>query len=336
MKVAVIGTTAWGTTLAIMLSRHGLRVTLWARSEGESQKLSQARESPRLPGISFPKGLQVTASLEETLTEAAMVILAVPSQSMRDNARRLKDHLPKSVLVLSAAKGLELETTKRMSQVLAEELAPELASSICVLSGPNLSREIALGLPAATVVAAADHEVARRAQGIMALPLLRVYTQTDVVGVELGGTLKNIIALAAGMSDGLGFGDNAKATLVTRGLVEIAKLGVACGAKLQTFSGLAGLGDLVATCSSPLSRNRFVGQELAKGRRLSEVLSALEGTAEGVTTTVAARERARQLGVEMPITEQVYQVLFGGRSVREAVPALMGREPKHELGGLGL
>ncbi len=336
MKTAIIGTTAWGTTLGIALSRDGRKVALWARSEEEYQQLHQGRECPRLPGIPFPDGLQVVASLEETLNDAALVILAVPSATMRDNVRRIRDHLPDSMLVLSAAKGLEVETTKRMSQVLEEELPPELATNICVLSGPNLSREIAHGQPATTVIAAQDHEVAKRAQGIMALPLFRVYTQTDVIGVELGGTLKNIIALAAGMSDGLGFGDNAKASLVTRGLVEIARLGVACGARLQTFSGLAGLGDLVATCFSSLSRNRFVGQELAKGRSLSEILSSMEGTAEGINTTVAARKMAQQLGVEMPITEQVYQVLFEELEVRKAVPALMERELKHELMELGL
>jgi glycerol-3-phosphate dehydrogenase (NAD(P)+) len=186
------------------------------------------------------------------------------------------------------------------------------------------------------VVAAHDHEVAKRVQGIMASPSFRVYTQTDVIGVELGGSLKNIIALAAGMCDGLAYGDNAKASLMTRGLAEIARLGVAAGANAATFSGLAGLGDLVATCSSPLSRNRYVGEELAKGRKLSEILSSMRGTAEGIDTTIAATKMAKQLSVEMPITEQVYKVLFEGLEVKKAVPALMERKPKRELFGLGL
>ena len=334
MKIAIIGTTAWGTTLGAILSRQGWKATLWALSEEESRKLNRDRENPRLPGIPLPQGLEVTASLERVLDGVGLVILAVPSQTMRQNIRRIKRHLEKSMFIMSAAKGLEAETAKRMSQVIAEELAPELEANICVLSGPNLSREIARGLPATTVVAAQDHEVAKRVQEIMASPVLRVYTHTDVIGVELGGALKNIIALAAGMSDGLGFGDNAKASLLTRGLAEITRFGVACGAKPHTFFGLAGLGDLVATCASPLSRNHFVGEELAKGRPLAEILSSMKGTAEGVHTTLAARRMAQELGVEMPITEQVYQVLFEGLEVKKAVPALMERELKHELSGL--
>lgn len=336
MKVAIIGTTAWGTTLGVMLSRQGWKAMLWAQSEDESRKLNRNRENPRLPGIPLPQGLEVTASLERALDGVGLVILAVPSQTMRQNMCRIKEHLEKPMFILSAAKGLEAETAKRMSQVMAEELAPEPAANICVLSGPNLSGEIARGLPATTVVAAQDHEVAKRVQEIIASPMLRVYTQTDVIGVELGGALKNIIALAAGMSDGLGFGDNAKASLVTRGLAEITRFGVACGAKAHTFFGLAGLGDLIATCASPLSRNRFVGQELAKGHPLAEILSSMKGTAEGINTTVATRKMAQELGVEMPITEQVYQVLFEGLEVAKAVPALMERELKHELSGLEL
>jgi glycerol-3-phosphate dehydrogenase (NAD(P)+) len=222
-----------------------------------------------------------------------------------------------------------------MSQVIAEELA-EISPHICVLSGPNLSEEVARGLPATAVVAAAEQGVAERVQAIMASPRFRLYTQTDVIGVELGGALKNIIALAAGMCDGLGYGANTKASLVTRGLAEITRLGVACGASPLTFSGLAGMGDLVATCFSPLSRNRSVGEALAKGQSLPDALSSVRGTAEGVDTTVVARKSARQLGVEMPIAEQVYKVLFEGLEVEEAVPALMEREVKHELHGLGL
>ena len=331
MKIAIIGTTSWGTTLGVMLGRHRLGVMLWAQSEDEARRLTEARENPRLPGIAFPQGLEVTASLEKALDGAGLVILAVPSGAMRQNVFRIRGYLEKSMLILSAAKGLEAETAKRMSQVIAEELDPALVSNICVLSGPNLSREIAHELPATTVVAAEDHGVAKSVQEIMASPMFRVYTQTDVIGVELGGALKNIIALGAGMSDGLGYGANAKASLVTRGLVEIASLGVAAGAKPQTFFGLAGLGDLVATCFSPLSRNRLVGQELAKGRNLSEILSSMAGTAEGINTTVAARKMARKLGVEMPITEQIYQVLFAGLEIRKAVEALMERELKHEL-----
>jgi len=334
-KVAIIGTTGWGTTLAIMLSRKGLAVSLWARTEEEAERLNREKGNTiRLPGFPFPEGLQATASLDETLDKAGLVIFAVPSQNMRRNVRLAKEHLDSSMLILSVAKGLEVESVKRMSQVISEEIAPRLHPNICVLSGPNLSREIARGLPAVTVVAAYDAAVAARVQKIMATPLFRVYTNTDVVGVELGGALKNIIALAAGMVDGLEYGNNTKAGLITRGLAEITRLGVAAGANPLTFAGLAGLGDLVATCASPLSRNRFVGQELAKGRDLKGILSSMTGIAEGVTTTVAALKLANGLNEEMPIAEQVFRVLFKGLDVRQAVSELMVRELKHELAGI--
>jgi glycerol-3-phosphate dehydrogenase (NAD(P)+) len=330
--VAVIGTTDWGTTLGIMLGRKGMQVRLWARTGEEAEKLNREREnSARLPGFQFPQGLGATASLDTALDKAGLVILAVPAQTMRNNVRSVRDHLDSSMLILSVAKGLELDTAERMSEVISEEIDARFHSNICVLSGPNLSREIARGLPATTVVAAHDAGVAARVQGIMASPLFRVYVNTDVVGVELGGVLKNVIALAAGMIDGLGYGDNTKAGLITRGLAEITRLGVAAGAKPLTFAGLAGLGDLVATCSSPLSRNRFVGQELARGRRLAEIAASMAGTAEGVTTTVAALKLAAELGVEMPIAQQVHRVLYEGLDVGRGVSELMERELKHEF-----
>jgi glycerol-3-phosphate dehydrogenase (NAD(P)+) len=334
-RVAVIGTTSWGTTLAIMLSRKGLAVNLWARTEVEAERLKREKGNTiRLPGFPFPEGLQATASLDEALDKAGLVIFAVPSQNMRHNVRLVREYLDSSMLILSVAKGLEVESVKRMSQVLSEEIKTRLHPNICVLSGPNLSGEIARGLPAVTVVASYDAAMAARVQKIMATPLFRVYTNTDVVGVELGGALKNIIALAAGMVDGLEYGNNTKAGLITRGLAEITRLGVAAGANPLTFAGLAGLGDLVATCASPLSRNRFVGQELAKGRDLKGILSSMTGIAEGVTTTVAALKLASELNVEMPIAEQVFRVLFKGLDVRQAVSELMVRELKHELAGI--
>jgi glycerol-3-phosphate dehydrogenase (NAD(P)+) len=245
----------------------------------------------------------------------------------------MKGHIAKGVPILSAAKGLEVDTTKRMTQVIYEEIDPAYRHNICVLSGPNLSTEIVHGLPATTVIAAQDTAVAKRAQGIMASATFRVYTNNDVIGVELGGALKNIVALAAGLSDGLGYGDNAKAALVSRGLAEISRLGVAMGANPLTFAGLAGLGDLVATCASPLSRNRFVGQELAKGRPLAEITASMINVAEGISTTVAARGMAREYGVDMPITEQVYRVLFEWLDVTKAMATLMGRELKSEMLG---
>lgn len=336
-KVAVIGTTTWGTTLAVLLARKGLAVYLWARSEAEAQGLNAAREHrERLPGVSFPSTLVVTADLEEGLKEAALVILAVPSQGMRENVQRLRRGLGASSLVLSAAKGLEIGSGARMVEVIAEELGATVLGRMAVLSGPNLAKEIAQGLPATTVVAAFRPEVAERVQSLMMTRRLRIYTHSDVIGVELGGALKNIIAIGAGACDGIGYGDNAKAAFITRGLAEITRLGVAAGANPLTFAGLAGVGDLLVTCSSPLSRNRYVGQELARGRPLAVILAELKQVAEGVPTTKAARALAQRLGVEMPITEQTYRVLFEGVGLQEAVAGLMEREAKHELAGMEL
>ncbi len=333
-KIAIIGTTIWGMTLGVVLANKGLQVRLWARTEQEASKLSEAGcNSALLPDITFPPQLSITSSLTETLADVKAVILAVPSQTMRQNIQLIAGHLEKSMLVVSAAKGLEIGSNKRMSQVIAEEIAPHFQSNICVLSGPNLSREIILGLPAATVVAAESETVARVAQKLLTTPNLCVYTNTDVVGVELGGALKNIIALGAGIADGLGYGDNAKAAFITRGLTEMTALGVALGVNPLTLSGLAGLGDLIATCASPLSRNHYVGVELTKGRSLEEITDSMDGVAEGVSTTIAARALAQRLGLEMPITEKIYQVLYEGVNPRQVVAEMMSAAARHELAG---
>jgi glycerol-3-phosphate dehydrogenase (NAD(P)+) len=331
-KIAVIGTTSWGTTIAVMLAANGLEVVLWARTEDEAARLNRDRENAaHLPAVSFPETLRTISSPAEALEGAALTILSVPSQTMRDNLNIIKDHLWGPTSILSLSKGIEIETTKRMSEVIAEELAPEFHHRIAVLSGPNFAKEVVLGLPTATVIAAADIKLAERIQKTISSPRFRAYVNDDIVGVELAGALKNIIALAAGMSDGFGYGDNTRAALITRGLAEITRLGVAAGARPPTFAGLAGIGDLVATCTSKLSRNRFVGQELARGRILQEILSSMNGIAEGVGTTAAARRLAKRLGVEMPVTEQVHRVLFEGLPVKDAVPALMERQLKREL-----
>jgi glycerol-3-phosphate dehydrogenase (NAD(P)+) len=271
--------------------------------------------------------------MSEALAEVKAVILAVPSQTMRQNIKLVAGHLDKSMLIMSAAKGLEIGSSKRMSQVIAEEIDPQFRSNICVLSGPNLSREILRDLPAATVVAAENEAVARIGRQLLAVPNLCIYTNTDVIGVELGGALKNIIALGAGMADGLGYGDNTKAAFMTRGLTEMAALGVALGANPLTFSGLAGLGDLIATCASPLSRNHYLGVELTKGRSLKEITGSMTGVAEGMTTTTVAWNLAQQLGMEMPITEKIYQVLYEGLDPRQGAVELMAAEARHELAG---
>jgi len=325
MKIAIIGTTAWGTTLGIMLARRGMEVALWARTKEEAERLDQARENTaRLPGVAFPEKLRPTDSLAEAISGASLVILAVPSQDMRTNIRQVKEHIQQSIPIMSAAKGLELDSAKRMSQVIAEELDPAHRSNICVLSGPNLSREIAQGLPASTVIAAENAPLAEKVKGIMSSPTFQVFISDDMVGVELGGALKNIIALGAGMADGLGYGNNAKAAYVARGLTEITRLGVAAGARPITFIGLACLGDLLATSSSPLSRNHTLGEGLARGRSLEEIKASMGSVVEGVPTTAAAMKLARELGVEMPITEQIYRVLFEGESPAEAMAELMG------------
>ncbi|HCP60144.1 MAG TPA: glycerol-3-phosphate dehydrogenase, partial [Dehalococcoidia bacterium] len=271
-KVAIIGTTTWGMTLGVVLAHKGLEVRLWARTEEEADELRKAGPGSVLPpDVTFPSQLSVTSSLDEALAEVKAVILAVPSQKMRQNVRLAAGYLKGSVLIVSAAKGLESGSNKRMSQVIGEEIKPRLQSNICVLSGPNLSQEIVHNLPAATVVASWDEAAARKAQRLLTTPNLCVYTNTDVIGVELGGALKNVIALGAGMVDGLGYGDNTKAAFITRGLTEISALGIALGASPVTLSGLAGLGDLIATCSSRLSRNHYVGEELTKGRSLTEI-----------------------------------------------------------------
>ncbi len=335
VQVGVVGTTSWGTTLAIVLARQGLDVRLWARTGPEAEALRSAGENRRfLPGVSFPPNLRVTSSLGEALHDAQLVIIAVPSRSLRANARQVRDAIAPGAVVVSAAKGLELDTGKRMSQVLEEELPPALHGGICALSGPNLAREIIEGKPSSTVIASRNEEAAREAQAIINSPRFRVYTNEDIIGVELGGALKNIIALGAGICDGLEYGDNAKAAFITRGLAEITRLGVAAGASPLTFAGLAGMGDLVATCCSRLSRNRYVGEQLAKGKTLREVRASMLNVAEGVDTTAAAVKLAQRLGVEMPITQATYSVLFDGVALEQAISALLGRAPRPEWAGM--
>ena len=334
LKVAIIGTTTWGTTLGITLGQKGVKVWLWARTEQEAEELRNKEPDPELsPEVSFPAELKITHDLAEALNEAKAVFLVVPSQSMRQNIKLVASHLDKSMLVVSAAKGLEIGSGKRMSQVIADEINPRFRSNICVLSGPNLAREVLCGLPAATVAAAQDGSVARKVQRLLTTPNLCVFTNTDIIGVELGGALKNIIALGAGIADGLGYGDNAKAAFMTRGLTEITALGVALGANPLTFSGLAGLGDVIATCASLLSRNHYVGVELTKGRSVTEILNTMNGVAEGVTTTLVARNLAHNLGLEMPITERVYRVLYENADPREVAEEMMGVNVRHELSG---
>lgn len=322
-KICVVGTTSWGTTLATVEARKGLDVYLWARTPEVARELQQRRENHAiLPGIAFPDKLKVTHNMDEALDGASAVIFAVPSQSMRRNCEAALPYLNRSTLVVSAAKGLELSTHMRMSQVISQVLYL-LPADICVLSGPNLATEIARGLPAASVVAAQHIWLAEASQQLLSAPHFYIATTDDVVGVELGGSLKNIIALGAGIADGLQLGDNAKAILITEGWAEITRLGVAMGASAGTFSGLAGLGDLIATCASPLSRNHFYGEHLARGRTLDEIAASTPHVAEGVPTTRAAHELGLELNVEMPIIHLMYALLYEGLTPQQAVAELM-------------
>ena len=332
-RVGVVGTTGWGTTLAVLLARLGHDVRLWARTPEEAHRLNVERENSRLiPGARFPRELVVTASPGEALSGADLVLLAVPSRAVRWNVRATAAHIPGGALVVSGTKGIEIETGKRMSELVAGEAPALPAASIGALSGPNLAREIAAGKPSSATVAFTSLEAAERAQSTLSSETFRVYRSDDLIGVELGGSLKNIIAIGAGIIDGLELGDNAKAAFVTRGLHEITRLGIALGARHDTFTGMTGMGDMIATAFSPLSRNRHVGEELAKGRRLQEILAAMDMTAEGVPTTRAAVALAEQHSVEMPIAEMTGRVLFDGFDPSRAIGELMRRAPAPERG----
>ncbi len=325
-KAVVVGATTWGTTLALVLADKGCSVTLLARDPEECGRLESARENSRfLPGVAFPSLLRVSSDAEEAVEGAPLTVIAVPSDRMRENVRRIGAYLNTDSVVVSASKGLELPSALRMTQAMAEELPTSLHPGICALSGPNLAKEILQGKPASTVVAGATREAAERAQATLLSRRFRVYTSSDVAGVELGGALKNIVALGAGICDGLEFGENAKSAFVTRGLAEIARLGVAAGAEPLTFAGLAGVGDVIATCASRLSRNRYVGEQLAQGRSWPEIRAAMDNVAEGVNATEAALKMAAGLNVEMPIAQTTYRVLFEGLSPSEAAAELMER-----------
>ena len=326
-RAAVVGTTAWGTMLAVHLARTGLPVTLVARSAQEAQALEAGRcHEGRLPGVPFPAALRVDAG-PQAVAGAPLVCFAVPSHTVAANAEALAKSIDARATVLSATKGIERETGRRMSQLLEAALP---GRSLSVLSGPNLAKEIAAGLPSTTVIASRDEslEALRRA---FHTDSFRVYTTDDVAGVELGGSLKNVIAIAGGMVDAFGYGNNAKAAILTRGLAEMTRLGVAAGASPITFQGLAGVGDLTATAYSPLSRNRRLGELIAGGSTLAQALATLGETAEGATTVPAALALARSLAVEMPITEGLQGILHGGVSPADAVRSLMLREPKPEF-----
>lgn len=331
VQIAVMGAGSWGTTLAKVFADAGNPVKLWSRRQEQAQRIQISRENhDYLPGLFLPNNIDATSDAAYALADADVVVLGVPSQTLRENLAKWKDLLGPETILLSLAKGVEKKTHLRMSEVIAE--VTELPSErIAVLSGPNLAREVALEQPAATVIACTDENNAKMIQAAVATNYFRPYTNTDVIGCEIGGACKNVIALACGMASGQGLGENTLATIITRGLAEIMRLGNAVGAEEKTFAGLAGLGDLVATCSSPLSRNRTFGDRLGRGDTLEQAQHATRGqVAEGVISSISVRDLARRNGVEMPITEAVYAVCHEGEKVDKIIRDLMGRSRKAE------
>jgi glycerol-3-phosphate dehydrogenase (NAD(P)+) len=334
MKVAVIGAGSWGTTVAALASANAPTV-LWARDPRVVERVNgEHRNEDYLSGIALPDALEATVSLETACLDADVVVMGVPSHGFRAVLADARGSISADAAVISLSKGLEQGTVLRMTQVIAEVLPDHPVDRIGVLSGPNLAREVALGQPTASVVALGDAELAKSLQALFMTLTFRVYTNPDVVGCEIAGALKNVIAIAAGIAHGLGYGDNTKAALITRGLAELARLGMALGGDPLTFSGLAGMGDLVATCTSDKSRNRTVGVALGQGRSLDEIVAEMKMVAEGVKSTEAVLALAQQEGLELPIAEQVGAVLYEGRKPEEIVPALMLRQAKAELGEL--
>jgi glycerol-3-phosphate dehydrogenase (NAD(P)+) len=330
-RIAVIGAGSWGTAVAVLAS-HNRPTVLWARRKDLADEINTAHtNSAYLAQRALPGDLQATASLEEAVTDADVVVMGVPSHGFRTVLSELAPAVRPGVPVISLTKGVEQDSLKRMTEVIVDVLPGHPAG---VLTGPNLAKEVLDGFPAATVVALADEGLCTELRPLFATPSFRVYTNYDVVGCEVGGALKNVMAIAAGMADGLGFGDNTKATLMTRGLNELTRLGVALGGQALTFAGLAGMGDLVATCMSRQSRNRHVGEELGKGRTLDEIISEMNMVAEGVKTSRAVVGLARSVGVEMPIAEEITAVLDGKKTVAQALAGLMERDAGHELEGI--
>jgi glycerol-3-phosphate dehydrogenase (NAD(P)+) len=329
--VAVVGAGSWGTAVASIAARN-VPAVLWARRpELAAQIRDEHVNGDYLPQVTLPESLHATSDLEEALRDAEVVVMGVPSHGFRDILGDAAAHIGDGVPVISLTKGVEQDTLKRMTEVVADVLPGHPAG---VLTGPNLAKEIMAGFPAASVVALADGQVCTDLQRLFATPTFRVYTNQDVVGCEVAGALKNVMAIAAGMADGLGFGDNTRAALITRGLAELSRLGIALGGDPLTFSGLAGMGDLVATCISRQSRNRHVGEELGKGRTIEDITTEMNMVAEGVKTSRAVCQLAAQHGVEMPIAEQVVAVLYDNRTAGDVIAALMQREAKAELHGI--
>jgi glycerol-3-phosphate dehydrogenase (NAD(P)+) len=333
-KIAVLGAGSWGIATSVLLSSNKHQVTLWEFDHLEMIKLSQKREhKEKLPGIKIPKEIEITDDLTSATWGAEMLALALPSHTVREVAKKLTMLDLNDPIIVNLAKGIENDTLCRISEILKEELPSNLHDKIATLSGPSHAEEVSKQIPTTVVVAGFQEEIAKKIQQAFMNPYFRVYTNSDIIGVELGGSLKNVIAIASGICDGMGLGDNSRGALVTRGLAEIVRLGERLGAKRETFAGLSGLGDLVTTCVSKYSRNRFVGEQIGKGKTLDQVLKEMTMVAEGIKTTRSAYQLSTKYEVEMPITQQVYQVLFEDRKPQQAIAELMTRDPKSEIWG---
>jgi len=330
VKVTVLGAGSWGTTLALVLNQNNHLVTCWSFDKNDVSSIIQDKENRKfLPGINIPDTIQFTNDLQESINPAEAIIVAIPSHAVRSVVQSIDLSDKEDLVWVNVAKGIENETLLRISEVI-EQVGQVSAQNIAVLFGPSHAEEVSREIPTAIVSASKNQETATLVQHLFMTPYFRVYANLDIVGVELGGALKNIIAVAAGICDGAGFGDNTKAALITRGLVEINRLGIKMGAKPDTFAGLSGMGDLIVTCTSKHSRNRYVGEQIGKGRTLQDVLNEMVMVAEGVKTTASAFELSEKEGVEMPITEQVYKTLFEGKPPGEAMRDLMTRASKIE------
>ena len=327
-KIAVIGSGGWGTAIAMLLVRQGFSVSLWSYKKEESDNLKKYKENkPFLPGVKLPDEISYTHNLEDAVNGAEIIFMVTPSSAVTATAKSLSPYVKEGTIIVNASKGLTSDTLERLSVAIEKEI-PQ--AEIAVMSGPSHAEEVARELPTTNVVASKNIEISQKIQDILMCDTFRVYTCTDMVGVELGGALKNVIALCAGVSDGMGLGDNTKAALMTRGMAEIARLGAAEGADIKTFSGLSGMGDLIVTCTSMHSRNRRAGILIGQGKTAEEAINEVKMVVEGITTAKAAYSLAKKNNVEMPIVEAAYRVLFEGMTAKEALSLLMNREKKHE------
>jgi glycerol-3-phosphate dehydrogenase (NAD(P)+) len=331
-KISILGAGSWGIALAVMLNSSGHKIILWEFNHQDMIKLKRQREhKEKLPGIMIPQEVEITDDLAEATRNSEIILLTLPSHTVREVAKKMVSVDLNDPIIVNLAKGIENDTLCRMSEILTGELPESLHRKIATLSGPSHAEEVSKKIPTTVVVAGFDQNILKKVQEVFMNPYFRVYTNSDLIGVELGGSLKNIIAIASGICDGLNLGENTKGALLTRGLAEMIRLGEKLGARAQTFAGLSGMGDLITTCFSRYSRNRYVGEEIGKGKKLDEVLAKMVMVAEGVKTTISAYQLSQKYNVEIPITKEVYQVLFEGKEPLKGVYDLMTRDPKSEI-----